>query len=170
VRHLGQVVALLDVLLLDLLGVLPQRGVVQDRADLQVDGALEVVLGELLGALVLHLADGGPLGDPEHQGRALLRALGLDDDVGEVAELHQRPEVRVHLVAVERLAGLAADGRLDGVGLHPAVPLHPDRLDARLLGVRLLGSRRGCQRQEKRSEGGDLGGEPHGGAQSSPCG
>ena len=100
VGDLGQVVALLDVLLLDLLDVLLHRHQVEDGEGLHLDGVLEVVLGQLVVADDGGLADGGALGDLEDQHGAAGAALDLDHHVGEEAELHEGPDVGLDAAGV----------------------------------------------------------------------
>jgi hypothetical protein len=167
VGDLGEVVALLDVLVLDLLDVLLDLGEVEDRVGLHLDGVLQVVLGELLVAGDLRLANGGLLHHAVDEHRAGGIALRLHHHVGEEAELHQGPDVLVDLLAVVRRALLLGDDGLDRVHLDAAVALDPQVLHHRPLHGR--GRGRGEREEERGERGGEVSrAEDHGAAESRP--
>ncbi len=144
-RDLGEEVALLDVLLLHLLGRLAHRLHVEDLELLDLDGVLEVVLGQLFVALELDLADGGLLVDDDGQrvaGERRRRMRDVELDVAEVAHLPHGEEGVLQLRLVVRVAGLEGEDGLDGVGLHATVALDLDLRDRARVGNGHAGLRR----------------------------
>ena len=177
VADLGEEVALLDVLLLDLLHVLADGGEVEEGERLQLDRVLQVVLGELVVALDARLAHRGPLGDAVDEDRRVGAALAPRPPrprSSRASSAARRSFVDAR--SNRRARPSCARWRADRVHLDAPVPLDADVGDARRVVAvarccaRPRAGRGGGEDDERGEEGpGFRGGEArHGGAESKP--
>ena len=135
VVDVGEEVALLGVGVLDLLHAAAHGRHAEDRVGLDLDGLVQLVVVELVVALVGHLLDVRLLPDDEPQHDAAVAGGQVDLDVLEETGVPQGMDVAREVLDLEEMPGLLAQVREHVLAAHPAVADDLDGGDGQALGL-----------------------------------